>query len=608
MQRASTMGAGCRESAGVRTTAEEIDALVYQRILESVTSGVMLIDASGIVRTFNEAATETLGLRREDVVGRGFGEVFVTTEGLDEFSESIFAAVYEDSVGHQNVATVRIGDGETPVSIATSYLHDPNARHGRGLGVVAVFNDISELQSLRSKEISLAKALETKHTELRSAYLELEERNRELGAAMRRGRLMRAIAFVVGVGIAGATGLYLWGKSPATWLEGDVRTEGINTGPAQVEVVSARVQTMRSTLRVPSRIAPLRETVVTSPVNAEVAAVHVQHGQRVQAGDVLIEMDISETRIAERRAQVAYIKAERRMLELIDWESSPEATRAKRAVSKAQIAAETAEESERESRFLLEKGLVSRDKHASAERQAAARRVDLEAAEQDLMAARAKGRASREVAKLELANARAEVAKSAEIMMNSTVRTPVSGVVLRQSRRNSQELAPGANVKQGDVLLKIGEIEGVAASGEVDEASVTRLALGQPVIIRGSAFPGIRLKGTISEVSSQASGGTNLRSLPTFTVGGRVERLTAEQRERLRLGMSATMEIITYENRNAVTVPVEAVNLDESQPRVRVRDREAQTQKWRTVRTGITNRSSVEILEGLGAGEEVVLP
>ena len=350
---------------------------------------------------------------------------------------------------------------------------------------------------------------------------------------------------------------------------------------------------------------------MTSPVEGKVGTVHVKLGESVAVGQPLLNLDVSEVRILRRKAQATWLKAQTQMRTLADWPNGSEASRAKRAVTKARIALESSNTKLTETVFLVEQGLMPAARKQAAERERRTRLLDLESAEQDLNAVLAKGEENREVARLELENARSDLERIDGILRNATVAAPVAGVVLRLGdgrRRGGEAFSKGSSIEAGQHLLTIGDTQGVTASGRVDEVEIRRLRQGQAVRIFGPAFPGIELKGRIVHVSSRAIRQTGQRGLPTFAITAAVDRLDEEQRKAVRLGMSADMEIVVYENDRAFLVPVAAVDLSGDGPRVRVRDENTGTERIVEVATGTTTPDSVEVLSGLERGDRVVVP
>lgn len=602
----TTLGATpARPQEGERAGTSGPERL-YPAVYESMSCGVMLVGADGCIEMFNPAASRLLGLDRKAVLHRSFAEVFVADAAFDEFNEAVLAAIYEGNVGRQRVANVTVGGtGATvPLSVETAYLRDSGGGGDAGRAVVAVFSDISELERLRAKEVELAGDLRTRHTELRNAYRSLEERNRALDALLRRRRAVRVVASAALLALVVGIGAWQWSE-PAAWF-------GAPPPPAPGgRLYTVEPRRIVSTLTVTSAIRPRRDVAITSPVEGRVAVVHVVPGQRVAAGQPLLDLDTAEVRIRHRAARAVWLKAKTQAATLADWPSSVEVSKARRAMTKARLALEAGNTQLAEISFLVERGLTPAVRQQAAEREQRTRRLDLEAAEQDLNVVLAKGREDAEVARLKLANAAADLERLDRMLRDAAVAAPVAGVVLRLgagSGRSGDALVAGAPVEPGGHLVTIGDMEGVTTSGRVDEVDVRRIRPGHPVRITGPAFPDITLAGRIVHVSSQASRPSGAARLPAFEIAAVVDALSAEQRAAVRLGMSAAMEIVVHEDDHALVVPVRAVDLSAGRARVRVRDAATGATRLVEVTTGVTTADSVEIRGGLARGDTVVVP
>ena len=582
---------------------------IYRTVCESMTCGVMLIDGQGRIETFNPTASELLGLDRDAVLHRSFAEVFFADDAFDELNEAVLAAIHEGAVGRQRVATVSVAGRAVPLAVDTSYLREPSGGGDARRGVVAVFSDISELESLRAKEIALAKDVEAKHRELQDAFRSLEERNLELGGLLRKVRAVQLAACASGVALAVGIGAWLWDGAPAS-LFGAAPTQAAKA-PGDVRLFTVEPRRIASTITVASAVEPLRKVAVASPIDGKLGTVHAKLGESVAAGQPLLTLDVSEVRIQRRKAQAAWLKARAQVETLADWPNGSEASKAKRAVTKARIAMEASNTKLAETVFLVDQGLMPAARKQAVERERRTRLLDLESAEQDLNAVLAKGRGNREGAGLELENAGSDLERIDDILRNATVAAPVSGVVLRLgdgTGRRDDALTTGSKVEAGQHLVTIGDMEGITASGSVDEVEVHRIRPGLAVRISGPAFPGIVLDGRVVHVSSRAFRPPGQRGLPASEIAAAVDRLDEEQREAVRLGMSADMEIVVYENERALVVPVGAVDLSQGIARVRVHNGEAGEERVVEVATGITTLDSVEVLSGLAQGDRVVVP
>ncbi len=116
-----------------RQLAFTSDYLNY--ILESMSDGVIAVDTHERITRFNRAACDVLGYDANEVVGRGFHEVF----GRE------FAA----PPGGRHPMELRTKDGRTfPVSERDAPMADRN--HAR-IGTVKVFEDLTEVEALRQR-------------------------------------------------------------------------------------------------------------------------------------------------------------------------------------------------------------------------------------------------------------------------------------------------------------------------------------------------------------------------------------------------------------------------------------------------------------------------
>lgn len=184
---------------------------------------------------------------------------------------------------------------------------------------------------------------------------------------------------------------------------------------------------------------------------------------------------------------------------------------------------------------------------------------------------------------------------------------PASGILLYPPKSNedkSQRLAVGSAVKAGQVVALIGDLSGVRVDIDVPEIDVDKIHRGMGAKVRGVALGNAVLEGTLVAINAQAaSAGSS--SLPVFSATVEVTALSDEQRQRVRVGMSANVELIldTYQQ---LMLPIQAVRLQKGKSVVQVVDSSGRLSE-RAVRTGAANGDEVAILDGLKEGEEVVI-
>lgn len=143
--------------------------------------------------------------------------------------------------------------------------------------------------------------------------------------------------------------------------------------------------------------------------------------------------------------------------------------------------------------------------------------------------------------------------------------------------------------------IEIKSIETLCMSLSVSESDINKIEIGDVVDITMTAS-GDKLEGyitSISEVGSYSSSGSYFTAVVTFENNGN-----------LKIGMSATCEIIIERVENVVAVPLEAIQTSDDGSYVIVVNSDG-TQANTTVETGISNDAYIEIKSGITVGTSV---
>ncbi|NDY43411.1 PAS domain-containing protein, partial [Dissulfurirhabdus thermomarina] len=114
-------------------------------ILHNVAAGVISIDRDGVVTTMNRSAEAILGVSAAEAVGRAYFEL-LTPDQVEQFDEIREALTHSPRGTLQR--PVRLNSGDRLLSLLMSFtlLRD---REGRSLGVVVVFDDLTELEKIQ---------------------------------------------------------------------------------------------------------------------------------------------------------------------------------------------------------------------------------------------------------------------------------------------------------------------------------------------------------------------------------------------------------------------------------------------------------------------------
>lgn len=564
----------------------------YKNVLDNMSDGVMTLSLKGQIIMFNPAASRILGVLPEDVLDRSFAEVFMMEmEGNDEFNQAILDAIYQSDVGRNITVEFKRKDNKiATLSVTSSYLRSSETGSAERVGVIVVFNDITEIKQLQDAEKEL-------NQKLRDAYLEVEESNKSLKSALKKVQVIRIVVTLFVILLFVGVGLYSW--DPGILKKVSLPTAGNSktSEDQQIQTYTVVPRPVSSSISLSGKIEPLSEVNVVSPFQGKIKERYFAYGQFVQQGEPLLLMDTGDMEVKLRESRSAYIKAQSTLKELEGWNESTEVVRAKRTFAGT-------DNKLKETKLLYEKGIVARNEYETAQEQLISQKEELENVLK-------KGSAENvRIARLEFQNAQSRLAEMENQLKEAVVRAPVSGIVIQPVAQQSDKtkvIEKGVSVSQGDLLLSIGNLGGLTVKSRVDEVDIGKISIGQKVIVSGDAFADTPMSGKISHISSQADTGSGMSNIPVFDVHVTVTSLTPEQKKLIKLGMSANLQVHVYENPQALMVPIGAVRTTGKKHFVTIKDSKTGTMKDVEVETGITTLDSVEIKKGLGLGDDVVL-
>lgn len=354
------------------------------------------------------------------------------------------------------------------------------------------------------------------------------------------------------------------------------------------------------------KIEPDTTLILAAPFDGNVQANLVEQGQRVEAGQVLLRMDPATLEVQLRDALSAQLKARRTVQEMQDWDSSPAVSRARRSLRTAEMSAGNTQRKLTESENLFKRGIIPRNELDDLRQQAQQQQLDLASARSELQQALDQGKGEyRQIADMELTNATVKYEALRTLLEGQEVKAPFSGIVVPAPGNNSPQggatnnvpIQAGSKVSQGQVLFGLANIERLKIVAKVSELDINQLHQGQAVEVMGDGFDGERLTGSVSVVSGLAMASDNQGSAQ-FPVTLSIPKLTPQQLQRVRLGMSARLTIVTYSNAQAIVLPSQAIQAD-----MTVEYREAMDKPVERVKvtTGQSTAQGVEVF-GLKPG------
>ncbi len=192
----------------------------------------------------------------------------------------------------------------------------------------------------------------------------------------------------------------------------------------------------------------------------------------------------------------------------------------------------------------------------------------------------------------------------------SKIYAPTNGIVLYAStvlisRRQwwTKPLAVGATAVERQELIYIPLESGMVVEVMIPEASLNKIENGMPANVKVDAFPGRVFVGKLVKIGILPDGQSSQLNPDLKLYKCEIECDFKEVM--IRPGMSCEVELVKEAHDKAVYVPVQCVVRVDGVPRVYVRD----GGEWvpRIVRVGMDNNRMIHILEGVKAGDQVML-
>lgn len=334
----------------------------------------------------------------------------------------------------------------------------------------------------------------------------------------------------------------------------------------QVTVAVAAEQAIRPTILASGVLAYLNEVNLTSEVVAKVREILVKEGDTVAQGQLLLRLDPETYRNAIEREE-----ASRRQGVI--------------SIERQRLALALAEKRLARGMQLFERKMIGQSEFDDLRNARDLTRVELKSSEEALR------------------RADAILGEAREQFSKTDIRSPIGGVIVALPIKVGETAIASTNAFAGAQLMKIADTSAIQAELMVDEADVSKIALGQDVNVYAAAYPDLALVGKVHQIALA----------PTLVNQGRSYEVTAlleaPKDIALRSGMSARADIFLGDGSEKLAVPVEAVGTDVDEDKKVTRfvwvDRDGLARKV-MVEVGLSDDKWEEIASGLKAGDRVI--
>jgi len=314
-----------------------------------------------------------------------------------------------------------------------------------------------------------------------------------------------------------------------------------NNLPA-VSVETIRTRDLEAIVSASGKIQPKRQVNVSATTMGRVTRLAVQEGQRVKAGQFLLEIDPRSLAGQIERGE-AGVEAARSALQ-----------QATTAVDQARANLELAQQTLKRQQELARDGLTTREALERAQNDLTVREAELKTRQQEV-----------QTREQQIKQEQATLSTTRYNLSQVIISSPMDGIVTRRNIEEGENVVVGTMNNAGTVLLTVADMSAIQAEIEVDETDIPNVAVGQPAIVTIDAVPDRMFKGHVTDIGNspiQTTTQANItgqRQATNFKVVITIDDAVPD----VRPGFTCTAEITTATRKNVISVPIQSLTVRE---------------------------------------------
>jgi len=322
-----------------------------------------------------------------------------------------------------------------------------------------------------------------------------------------------------------------------------------------VNTEALRNRDLESIVSASGKIQPKTQVNISANTTGRVTRLAVDEGQRVKAGQFLLEIDPRSLEGQLQRGEASVAAAESSLLQ-----ARTSVEQAQTSVEQAQTQIELARQTLKRQQDLWKDGLTTKQDLEKAENEVKVRESDVKSRQADVKA-RTQDLQTRDQ---QIRQERASLATTKYNLNQVILNSPIDGLVTRRNIEQGETAVMGTMNNAGTVLLTIADMSVLDAEVEVDETDIPEVNLGQAAKITIDAVPDRTFKGHVTEignspVQTSTTGSNGQRQATTFKVKVTLDEPVPD----VRPGFTCTAEITTATKANVVAVPIQALTVRE---------------------------------------------
>jgi HlyD family secretion protein len=313
------------------------------------------------------------------------------------------------------------------------------------------------------------------------------------------------------------------------------RDEGVT-----VNTEAVRVRDLEALVSASGTIQAKRFVNMSAVQMGRVTRLGVEEGDRVKAGQFLLQIDPMSLRGTVERGEAAVAGARQSMAQ------------SRVGIETARANLKLAQENAKRQRELWTQGLTTRELLDQAESTLAVRETEVRAREAEV--ARAEQQIRQEAATLDT---------SRYNLSQVTLTAPFDGIVTRRNIEEGENVVVGTMNNAGTQLLTIADMSIIEAEVEVDETEIPSVKIGQIAKVTIDALPDRTFTGKVTEIGNSPIQLTGAAQAGQQATNFKVTVTVDGQIDEARPGFTCSAQITTATRDDVVAVPIQAMAVRE---------------------------------------------
>jgi HlyD family secretion protein len=404
-------------------------------------------------------------------------------------------------------------------------------------------------------------------------------------------------------------------------------------GPS-VEAEAIRARDLEAIVSASGRVQPKRQINISANQMGRVTRLAVEEGQRVKAGQFLLEIDPRQLEGQLQRGEASVAAAKSGLAQARVGVAAAET-----ALHQARTTLELAQQNLKRQQDLWKDGLTTREALERAQNEVTVREADVKRSQQEISARQQE----LETREQQIKQEQASLSQTRYNLTQIIIESPMDGIVVRRNIEEGETAVVGTMNNAGSQLLTIADMSVLEAEVEVDETDIPLVAIGQEAKVTVDAVEDRTFRGRVTEIGNSPMQTNAQQGGQRQATIFRVVVTLDEEVPNVRPGFTCTVEITTSKKKNVTAVPIQALTVrellfdpqgkivrEESTDRRRRRNTDTKRADdeipaghkreetegvftvadnkavFTPVKIGIAGEQYFEVLEGLKAGDRVI--